>query len=37
MATEPIPTHEPASTPWRDTSLSVSDRVELLLAEMTLE
>ena len=37
MATEPIPAHDPASTPWRDTSLSVSARVELLLAEMTLE
>jgi beta-xylosidase len=37
MATEPIAAQEPASTPWRDTSLPVGTRVELLLAEMTLE
>jgi beta-xylosidase len=37
MAAVPVPANEPASAPWRDTSLSVSARVELLLAEMTLE
>ena len=34
---ELLPAAEPAVRPWQDPTLSVADRVELLLPEMTLE
>lgn len=37
MTTISIPAEEPLTPPWRDTTLSVDDRVDLLLREMTLE
>ena len=37
MTTASIPAEERVTPPWRDTTLSVADRVELLLQEMTLE
>jgi beta-glucosidase-like glycosyl hydrolase len=37
MTTVSIPAQEPATPPWRDTTLPVADRVERLLEEMTLE
>jgi beta-glucosidase-like glycosyl hydrolase len=37
MTTASIPATEPATPPWRDTTLPVADRVELLLQEMTLD
>ena len=37
MTTVPIPAEERVTPPWRNTTLSVADRVELLLQEMTLE
>jgi beta-glucosidase-like glycosyl hydrolase len=37
MTTASMPATEPATPPWRDTTLPVADRVELLLQEMTLE
>jgi beta-glucosidase-like glycosyl hydrolase len=37
MVTVSSPADERVTPPWRDTTLSVTDRVELLLTEMTLE
>lgn len=37
MTTVPIPAAERVTPPWQDTTLSVDDRVDLLLQEMTLE
>src|SRR5664279_1147129 len=37
MTTVSIPADERMTPPWRDTTLSVADRVDLLLTEMTLE
>jgi beta-xylosidase len=37
MATVSIPAEERVTPPWRDTTLSIADRVESLLQEMTLE
>ena len=37
MTTVPFPAEQGVTPPWRDTTLSVADRVDLLLAEMTLE
>lgn len=37
MTTGSIPANEGMTPPWRDTTLSVADRVEALLQEMTLE
>ena len=37
MTTVSFPADQRITPPWRDTTLSVADRVDLLLTEMTLE